>query len=139
MNLQMLVVCKHHPLQHNYRLFIESMSVMTYVLLLKLSGSTCFCLQYLWSIKLICMQFLTNNVCRTFLAQKNIAGTSSALWMNFCILPPARKLCSRHCLHEIFREGWQWASEQMIKFRWRSRTDLPDVGPISRHRYALSQ
>jgi len=21
-------------------------------------------------------------------------------------------------LHEIFREGWQWASEQMIKFWW---------------------
>jgi len=23
-------------------------------------------------------------------------------------------------LHEIFREGWQWASKQMIKFWWRS-------------------
>jgi len=23
-------------------------------------------------------------------------------------------------LHEIFREGWQWAVEQMIKFWWRS-------------------
>jgi len=23
-------------------------------------------------------------------------------------------------LHEIFREGWHWASEQMIKFCWRS-------------------
>jgi len=23
-------------------------------------------------------------------------------------------------LHEIFREGWQWAIEQMIKFRWWS-------------------
>jgi len=23
-------------------------------------------------------------------------------------------------LCEIFREGWQWASEQMINFRWRS-------------------
>jgi len=23
-------------------------------------------------------------------------------------------------LREIFREGWQWASEQMIKFWWRS-------------------
>jgi len=29
-------------------------------------------------------------------------------------------------LHEIFREDWQCASEQMIKFRWRS--DLPDGG-----------
>jgi len=25
-------------------------------------------------------------------------------------------------LHEIFREGWQWASEQMIKFWWWSRS-----------------
>jgi len=23
-------------------------------------------------------------------------------------------------LHEIFREGWQWANEQTIKFWWRS-------------------
>ena len=23
-------------------------------------------------------------------------------------------------LHEIFREGWQWASQQMVKFWWRS-------------------
>jgi len=23
-------------------------------------------------------------------------------------------------LHEILREGWQWASEQMVKFSWRS-------------------
>jgi len=23
-------------------------------------------------------------------------------------------------LHEILREGWQWANEQMIKFWWRS-------------------
>jgi len=23
-------------------------------------------------------------------------------------------------LHETFREGWQWASELMVKFWWRS-------------------
>jgi len=23
--------------------------------------------------------------------------------------------------HEISREGWQWANEQVIKFYWRSR------------------
>ena len=23
-------------------------------------------------------------------------------------------------LHEVFREGWQWASKQMIEFWWRS-------------------
>jgi len=27
-------------------------------------------------------------------------------------------------LHEIFREGWQWASEQMIKFWWQSRSQI---------------
>jgi len=31
-------------------------------------------------------------------------------------------------LYEIFKEGWQWADEQMIKFWWRSRTDSPDGG-----------
>ena len=25
-------------------------------------------------------------------------------------------------LHEIFREGWHWDTEQVIKFRWRSRS-----------------
>jgi len=25
-------------------------------------------------------------------------------------------------LHEIFRKGWQWASEQTTKFWWRSRS-----------------
>jgi len=25
-------------------------------------------------------------------------------------------------LHEIVRDGWQWASEQMIKFYWRSES-----------------
>ena len=27
-------------------------------------------------------------------------------------------------LHEIFTEGWQWASEQMITFRWRFRSRI---------------
>jgi len=55
------------------------------------------------------------------------------------LLPPPRRLCFRRCLfvfcslatlrknfgtdlHEIFRKGWQWANEQMIKFWWRSRS-----------------
>jgi len=25
-------------------------------------------------------------------------------------------------VHEIFGKGWQWASEQMIKFWWQSRS-----------------
>ena len=55
---------------------------------------------------------------------------------NVSYLPPPRTLCFCCCvsvcllaslcknfqthLHEIFREGWQWAIEQMVKFRWRS-------------------
>jgi len=27
-------------------------------------------------------------------------------------------------LHEIFREGWQWANEQMITFWWQSRSRI---------------
>ena len=27
-------------------------------------------------------------------------------------------------LHTIFREGWQWANEQVIKFWWRSRSRI---------------
>jgi len=27
-------------------------------------------------------------------------------------------------LREIFREGWQWASEQLIKFWWRSGSGI---------------
>jgi len=58
----------------------------------------------------------------------------------FELLPPTRRICFRRflsvclfvCLiaslcknfhtdlHEIFTEGWQWATEQLIKFRWRS-------------------
>jgi len=54
-------------------------------------------------------------------------------------LPPPWRICFRRCLsvclpvclllatlrknfvtdlHEIFREGWQWANEQLIKFWW---------------------
>jgi len=60
------------------------------------------------------------------------------------ILPPPRRICNRRSLsvclfvcllaalrknfqtdlHEIFREGLQWASEQMIKFWWRSRSRI---------------
>ena len=31
-------------------------------------------------------------------------------------------------LHEILREGWQWAIDQMITFLCQSRTDSPDGG-----------
>ena len=35
-----------------------------------------------------------------------------------CLLPTLRENF-RTDLHEIFREGWQWANEQTIKFWWR--------------------
>jgi len=44
-----------------------------------------------------------------------------------CLLATLRKNF-RTVLHEIFRDGWQWASEQIVKFRWRSRTESPDDG-----------
>ena len=44
-------------------------------------------------------------------------------------------------LHEIFREGWQWASEQMIKFWWWSWTNSPDGGTdiVTLVRHALAE
>jgi len=39
--------------------------------------------------------------------------------LSVCLLATLRKNFQTD-LHEIFREGWQWTSEQMIKFRWRS-------------------
>jgi len=60
------------------------------------------------------------------------------------------RLCFRRCLsvyllatlrknfqtdlHEIFREGWQWANERMIKFQWRSGHRL-DTGIVLRIRH----
>ena len=62
-------------------------------------------------------------------------------WIYSCMLTACCYLCQEGCvigvclfvcllatlcknfrmdLHEIFREGWQWASEEMIKFWWRS-------------------
>ena len=57
-----------------------------------------------------------------------------------CFLPPSRKLCFHRCLpvcllatlrknfqtdlHEIFRDGWQWASEQLVKFWLRSGSGI---------------
>ena len=81
---------------------------------------------------------------------------------NVQLLPPPRRICNHCCLfvclsvsnfaqifrtdlHEIFREGWQWENEQMIKFWWRSQIRIPDpyrdTGKACRpwRRYALSQ
>jgi len=39
--------------------------------------------------------------------------------LSVCLLATLRKNFQTD-LHEIFREGWQWANEQMMKFLWRS-------------------
>jgi len=53
--------------------------------------------------------------------------------MSLDLLPPPRGYVSvivclsvsiRTDLHEIFRESWQWANEQMIKLWWRSRSQI---------------
>jgi len=44
----------------------------------------------------------------------------SSLFFCLAVNNFAQKLPNEFSLHEIFREGWQWASECMIKFWWRS-------------------
>jgi len=72
------------------------------------------------------------------------------LWRWWRYLPPPRRLCFHCCLsvcslatlrknfqtdfHEIFRECWRWANEQMIKFWWQSGWWY-----VPWWRYALSQ
>jgi len=43
--------------------------------------------------------------------------------LSVCPLATLRKNF-RTDLHEIFREGWQWTKEQMIKCWWRSRSRI---------------
>jgi len=37
--------------------------------------------------------------------------------LSVCLLATLRKNFGAD-LHEIFREGWQWATEQMVNFWW---------------------
>jgi len=59
------------------------------------------------------------------------------------LLPQPRSTCNRRCLatlcknvqtdlHEIFREGWQWANEQMTKFWWWSAAQIHIVTLLRR-------
>ena len=43
--------------------------------------------------------------------------------LSVCLLATLRKNFPTD-LHEIFREGWQWASEQTAKFWWRSGSGI---------------
>jgi len=68
-------------------------------------------------------------------ASYGLRSSVCGLWV---FLPPPRRICNRRCLsvcllatllknlQEIFRKGWQWASEQTVKFWWRSRIADPD-------------
>jgi len=54
------------------------------------------------------------------------------------LLPPSKRICNGCCLSvsnfaqrtsericmKIFRQGWQWANEQMVKFWWRSGSQI---------------
>jgi len=59
-----------------------------------------------------------------------------------CLLATLRKNLLTD-LYEIFREGWQWAVNKMIKFRWRSgsriRIQIATLVTRALARYALSQ
>jgi len=62
-----------------------------------------------------------------------------SVWLLVCLLATLRKnFCMD--LHEIFRESWQWASEQMVKFWWRfgSPFGYKDCFPI-RHYWQTGQ
>ena len=71
--------------------------------------------------------------------QKYYSRMPCAVSISQVLLLPPRRICNRPlsvfvCLltmlhknfrtdfHEIFREHWQWANEQMMKFQWRSRS-----------------
>jgi len=41
-------------------------------------------------------------------------------------------------LHEVFREGWKWVNEQMIKFWWRSRSQMICIRIVTLARCALA-
>jgi len=50
-------------------------------------------------------------------------------WSLFvCLFRATVRKNFRTDFHEIFREGLQWASKQMLTFSCRARTDPPDGG-----------
>jgi len=54
----------------------------------------------------------------------------SSLFVCLCVSNFSQKL-----QNEIFREGWQWATERMIKFWWRSGSGIRiGSGSVSPHR-----
>jgi len=57
----------------------------------------------------------------TIMSIKRITAKDDMLSSLFvCLSVATLRKNFRTDLHEIFREGWQWAIEQMIKFWWQS-------------------
>jgi len=68
-----------------------------------------------------------HHMCRSFLrSPRRSCFRRYIVCLSVCLSNFAQKLPKD--LHEIFRECCQWTTEQMITFRWRSRTDSPDGG-----------
>jgi len=78
----------------------------------------------------------TGGVLATKSERKMLASTCLYPLYAWLLLPSPRRLCFRCCLfvcllatlrknfrtdlHDMFCEGWQWISEQLFKFWWRS-------------------
>jgi len=63
---------------------------------------------------------LPKKYCSVITSAKEVMFLSLFVCLSLCLLATLRKN-SRTDLHEIFREVWQWANEQTIKFWWKSR------------------
>jgi len=70
---------------------------------------------------LIMLRNLSSIICVTMLitSTKEDAIDVVVVCLSVCRLATLRKNFQTD-LHDIFREGWQWANEQKIKFWWRS-------------------
>jgi len=79
--------------------------------------------------------------CVFFITSANEGYVFVVVCLSVCLLATLRKNFRTH-LHAILREGWQWASEQMIKFWWRSDRRLDTIqglfsGFVTIERYGL--
>jgi len=58
-----------------------------------------------------------------FTSAKEVMFSSLFVCLSVCLLAALCKNFQMD-LHEIFRESWQWANEEMIKFWWRSGSQI---------------
>jgi len=101
-----------------------------------------FCFQ--WWLRPTCKRNVTLDWMIIFVSSSRRPESNSPYYLRqggyvfvvVCLLATLRRNF-RTDLHEIFREGWQWANEQMIKFWWQSiELILQMAGLISRHALA---